>query len=585
MLEKEVIKYTRDGIQKQNLATGATEMLTQSDFAKQLHYNRPGVSRYSRKHPDKLSEKQIHLGPLSRTYSKKESVKSVISFSPDTGDKMENDAIDMVRPAAYKKIGDQEINKAIIPHSISSLSTQSAQQRVPFISIPYWQRTKNTVGRDQIQRFGRYLIRDVSRELKESDSVGLQAAGEYTQDVQSAVQAFQDVRRFARRKGYRIKDKPSPPDEMRAAAARNAAARRIAYQKTKAIPAPSETASFPHTILKAIFQGAKDLIVGSGTKVFLVAAVLIVMSITGLNQSTGAFANSFIGSTIDHPELTEYVAQLDQDFQQEVNDEKEKYSDKPNTTVKIEWNGFVDTDANVLAILVTKDWTVLDLNSENRAALKKFHSALNTYTVEKKSDIEQTVTDNGEVKEESTRKITIRVHLYTAEEIIDSLGFTGTEKNHILEMLDVLKQITDSSSPTTGIIITDGDGLFTWPTPGVTTITSPFGARWGKVHKGIDISGYEAYGKVIVATADGVVTQAVHSGWGGGYGLCVYIDHSNGYSSRYGHCSKVLVNKGDHVQKGQIIAYIGSSGDSTGPHLHFEIRKNGVPINPQPFFK
>lgn len=585
MLEKEVIKYTRDGIQKQNLASGATEMLTQSDFAKQIHYNRPGVSRYSRKQPDKLTEKQIHLGPLSRTHSKKESVKSVTSFSPDTGNKMETDAIDIVRPAAYKKIGGQEINKAIIPQSISSLSTQSAQQRVPIISIHYWQHTKNAVDRDQIRRFGRYLIRDVSRELKESDSVGLQAAGEYTQDVQSAVQAFQDVRRFARRKGYRIKDKPSPHDEVRAAAARNAAARRIAYQKTKAIPVPSETFSFPRTILKAIFQGAKDLVVGSGTKVFLVTTVLIVMSITGLNQSTGAFANSFIGSTIDHPELTEYVAQLDQNFQQEVNDEKEKYNDKPNTTVKIEWDGFVDTDANVLAILATKDWTVLDLTAESKACLKKYHSILNTYTVEKESDTEQTVTDDGEVKEERSRKVTIRVHIYTAEEVIDSLGLTESEKDHVIEMLDILKQISDPSSPTTGIIITDGNGLFTWPAPGVTTITSPFGERWGKMHKGIDISGYEAFGKPIVAATDGTVTQAVHSGWGGGYGLSVYIDHGNGYSSRYGHCSKVLVNKEDHVQKGQIIAYIGSSGDSTGPHLHFEIRKNGVPINPQQFFK
>ena len=125
-------------------------------------------------------------------------------------------------------------------------------------------------------------------------------------------------------------------------------------------------------------------------------------------------------------------------------------------------------------------------------------------------------------------------------------------------------------------------GQFAWPVPGYSKITAYWGD--GRNHKGIDIAGSGVYGKPIVAADSGRVIQAVHSGWGGGYGLCVYIDHGGGYSTRYGHCSKVLVNTGDIVKKGQTIAYVGSTGDSTGPHLHFEIRVNGVAKNPMGWF-
>ena len=77
---------------------------------------------------------------------------------------------------------------------------------------------------------------------------------------------------------------------------------------------------------------------------------------------------------------------------------------------------------------------------------------------------------------------------------------------------------------------------------------------------------------------------ANHSGWGGGYGLCAYIDHGGGYSTRYGHASKIIVSTGDVVKKGQVIGYVGSTGDSSGPHLHFEIRVNGVAQNPMKWF-
>lgn len=115
-----------------------------------------------------------------------------------------------------------------------------------------------------------------------------------------------------------------------------------------------------------------------------------------------------------------------------------------------------------------------------------------------------------------------------------------------------------------------------WPTNGV--VSSPYGLRWGgsDFHPGIDIA--NDMGTPIVATADGTVVVA---GWNsGGYGNMVDIDHGNGILTRYGHAMQVVVVPGQHVRRGQVIAYMGSTGYSTGPHCHYEVRINGSPVNP-----
>ena len=115
-----------------------------------------------------------------------------------------------------------------------------------------------------------------------------------------------------------------------------------------------------------------------------------------------------------------------------------------------------------------------------------------------------------------------------------------------------------------------------WPTTGV--VTSPYGLRWGGTdfHPGMDIA--NDMGTPIVATADGVVDYA---GWNaGGYGNMVDIDHGNGIMTRYGHASQVVVSTGQHVKRGQLIAYMGSTGFSTGPHVHYEVHVNGNRVNP-----
>ncbi|CAE20926.1 Peptidase family M23/M37 [Prochlorococcus marinus str. MIT 9313] len=116
---------------------------------------------------------------------------------------------------------------------------------------------------------------------------------------------------------------------------------------------------------------------------------------------------------------------------------------------------------------------------------------------------------------------------------------------------------------------------YIWPTKGV--FTSGFGWRWGRMHQGIDIANLT--GTPIVASKDGIVT---HAGWMAGYGYLVEISHSDGASTRYAHNSKLLVRKGQLVPQGATISKMGSTGRSTGPHLHFEIRKKGgIAMNPR----
>lgn len=124
-----------------------------------------------------------------------------------------------------------------------------------------------------------------------------------------------------------------------------------------------------------------------------------------------------------------------------------------------------------------------------------------------------------------------------------------------------------------------GTGEFIMPTSG--RLTSTYGRRWGRTHAGIDVAA--TTGTPIYAADNGVVVEAEYQN--NGYGKIIKIDHQNGYVTYYAHCSALYVNVGDVVAKGDKIAAIGNTGRSTGPHLHFEIRKDGNHQNPFNFIK
>ncbi len=123
-----------------------------------------------------------------------------------------------------------------------------------------------------------------------------------------------------------------------------------------------------------------------------------------------------------------------------------------------------------------------------------------------------------------------------------------------------------------------GSGEMAWPVQG--TITSKFGMRWGRLHAGVDIGA--PTGTQILAADTGMVAFA---GWNGGYGNFVKIDHGGGKQTWYGHMSKISVSVGQSVNKGDVIGTVGSTGNSTGPHLHFEVRIDGVAKDPLGYYK
>ena len=180
------------------------------------------------------------------------------------------------------------------------------------------------------------------------------------------------------------------------------------------------------------------------------------------------------------------------------------------------------------------------------------------------------------------------------------------DKNNALikEMQSELSRMIKESNSGTGQIY-DGSA-FLWPVPSMSStrnISSGFGSRWGTMHYGLDIAN-RTYGAKVVAIADGVVTRATNhcthnypkngdccgiSGQGKGYGNHAVIDHGraadgNTYAAYYAHMTSVVVSAGQHVKKGQTIGYVGCTGYSTGPHLHFGLIVNGAWKNPMNYY-
>ncbi len=194
--------------------------------------------------------------------------------------------------------------------------------------------------------------------------------------------------------------------------------------------------------------------------------------------------------------------------------------------------------------------------------------------------------EQKETVEALIKKKTAEIQSYQAQ--IDSQNSEAAEfKEDLEEQEKLLNQIEEqiAAAALANASMDDGDGGasgFVWPCPSSRRITSGFGPRTQPVpgastnHKGIDIGA--AHGSSIVAAAGGRVTTSTYSGSAGNY---IVISHGNGLSTVYMHCSALYVSAGDVVSAGQSIAAVGSTGFSTGPHLHFGVIKNGAYVNPR----
>ena len=185
---------------------------------------------------------------------------------------------------------------------------------------------------------------------------------------------------------------------------------------------------------------------------------------------------------------------------------------------------------------------------------------------QKSGDIYEGVKEIKQAGSDGLSEITARVTMQNGKKVKEENLVTTVKTEPVKEVVLVG---TKERPPTVG------SGKYAWPLKGGYHLSSGFGSRWGRAHQGIDLAC--SVGTSVYAADGGTVTRA---GYSGAYGNLVVIDHQNGQETRYAHNSKLLVKVGDKVYQGQEIAKSGSTGRSTGPHLHFEIRFNGEPRNP-----
>lgn len=185
-------------------------------------------------------------------------------------------------------------------------------------------------------------------------------------------------------------------------------------------------------------------------------------------------------------------------------------------------------------------------------------------------------------KTAAAKKNVVEIRKNEREEVLTAVvGERDTAERAYQELLDTSRRIEQliRNQKSGNKEAIGGSGIMMWPASG--PITSPFGWRTHPIfgtqrfHSGIDIGA--DYGDSVHAADGGVV---IYSDWMGGYGKAVIIDHGSGISTLYAHNSELLVSEGQRVYKGQTISRVGSTGYSTGPHLHFEVRQNGSPVSP-----
>jgi murein DD-endopeptidase MepM/ murein hydrolase activator NlpD len=198
----------------------------------------------------------------------------------------------------------------------------------------------------------------------------------------------------------------------------------------------------------------------------------------------------------------------------------------------------------------------------------------------------ETVTRAVQIRTEQTRAI--KGQLVAQESALSrakgqkqaTLASVEAQRRAYLHEVEALAQVSaqlasriQASQGSSAVPVRPSGGGLMWPVSG--PVTSPFGWRWGRMHEGIDIA--VPTGTPVHAAQSG---RVIIAGWMGGYGNLVVIDHGGGLSTAYGHNSSFAVGSGASVAQGQVVAYAGSTGNSTGPHVHFEVRVNGAAVDP-----
>ena len=337
---------------------------------------------------------------------------------------------------------------------------------------------------------------------------------------------------------------------------------------------------------QTVRRAAQSLLalLGAGC-VVLVLAMVIGAAAAVIGSPMGIlFANE--SNDNDSIPIAEIVAETNADFGAAINDIVSAHPECSETTIAYDYEGghtWASYWPEVLAVFavhtnLNADSDVVVINAAQKQRIQDTFWAMHTITYEvEEVDVTPDPTEDDPDPEQQTEYILhLTVSSKTVDELAELYNFTQDQKDILHELL------SDEMRPTLlalcgGIGIIE-DGKLCWPLPGHTYISCNFGdddAYGNSGHRGTDIPAPE--GTPILAAHSGTV---IISGWNNSYGNQVLLDNGAGLSTRYAHMTAAAVSAGETVTAGQVIGYVGNTGDSTGFHLHFEVMQNGVRVNP-----
>lgn len=318
------------------------------------------------------------------------------------------------------------------------------------------------------------------------------------------------------------------------------------------------------------------------TAVGIVTACVIMVSIVGLMVSP--LGVLFASDSDNSYSVESAIRIINEEFSEQLEEIKNSYE---YDAVSISNQGCLYTLANwqnvfaIWSVYTYDSGFVFEIDNSQLDAIRQI--AFKMININSRIVDEVVVTDSSEANVATIKKLQITVDYLSIEEMADKYSFTEYQKNELNELMrsddymDLFRSATNSAVG--GDII--GSENFIYPVK-VVNITATYPSYSdGSYHSGVDFS--VPKGSEIMAASDGVVSTVRKLNYS--YGYYIIIDHGNGLSTLYAHNSEILVNEGTVVKQGDIIAYSGSTGNSTGPHCHFEVRINGNCVDPMPYLK
>lgn len=572
MLEKKVIRYTRGGMQEVNLATGEKHQLTESK-ERVFHPNQE-----QRFHDEKNIPQQIRqtIRIQDRT------LKAAPSHS-----KTANMDTPLFRPSRTRQEGAAKKKTYRVVEKQSAARSAAAKKGAARTARSRVVEKENMQRRIRMSFHNAALTQTVLKGGSKSDRETDDSLTMST--VSSTSRSFQTSTDFAWRLLWRRNKKNKEEDAEKAhrAAVEKKAAKQAAERQAakKSAEVASQVQQQAAKGTAAAASKATAAAVPVGAVVVLVLLILLLLGIIIFLVSCIFSLFGGVTASLNNPTLEAYVLSLDDSFEQEVRAEMES-GDKVD-------GSFPKTNAYALAVLATGDWVADPLTDEIKEEMARIHDLLYSFKKEEETIKEEATTSGG-----MGHMTTIHVFKITArkpEDIVPELGISEERQAFLLRQLETLYQLQTIPGIGGGEIITPdsdwiGTGIFQWPLPETGTITSYFGNRVNPItgepdyHTGTDIS--VAAGTPILAAADGVVSIANGTdSWGDSYGYYVKLDHGEGLETLYAHCSSICVTAGQEVAQGEVIAYVGSTGNSTGNHLHFEVRVDGTRVDALNYFE